>query len=189
MSINAKLRFEVFKRDNFICQYCGKKTPEVILEADHIIPESKGGITELENLTTSCFECNRGKGASLLDVIIKGKDIHAETILLAERERQLAEYNLIREKIREREQEETELLRDYFTSLFNGYYGAFRNFPLFIIKKSLKSINRFDIMEYIDKAFFVTAKDSKGEDHHIAAAKYLAGILRNIARENDNGLG
>jgi 5-methylcytosine-specific restriction endonuclease McrA len=38
MAISKKLRFEVFKRDNFTCQYCGRETPEVILEADHVIP-------------------------------------------------------------------------------------------------------------------------------------------------------
>jgi 5-methylcytosine-specific restriction endonuclease McrA len=31
MAITKKLRFEVFKRDNFTCRYCGRKTPEVIL--------------------------------------------------------------------------------------------------------------------------------------------------------------
>src|SRR5258708_11812010 len=42
-----------------------KQSPEAILEVDHIHPESQGGLTELENLVTSCFECNRGKGARL----------------------------------------------------------------------------------------------------------------------------
>lgn len=58
----AKTRFEVFKRDGFICQYCGRRPPEVILEADHIVPKSKGGTDIIENLITACYECNRGKG-------------------------------------------------------------------------------------------------------------------------------
>ncbi len=60
-SISKKLRFEVFKRDSFICQYCGKVAPNVILEVDHIEPVSKGGSNDLLNLITSCFDCNRGK--------------------------------------------------------------------------------------------------------------------------------
>lgn len=56
-----KTRFEVFKIDGFTCQYCGRKSPEVILEADHIVPASKGGKEELGNLITSCRDCNRGK--------------------------------------------------------------------------------------------------------------------------------
>ena len=98
MSVSLKLRFEVFKRDNFTCQYCGRKTPEVILELEHVIPLSKGGSDDFDNLTTSCFECNRGKGKSLLDTVLKDKDIHDETMLLAEREYQLAEYNYLKKK-------------------------------------------------------------------------------------------
>jgi len=60
--LSNKLRFNVLKRDNFTCQYCGRKPPEVILEVDHIIPISDGGETSLDNLITSCRECNRGKG-------------------------------------------------------------------------------------------------------------------------------
>jgi len=61
-----KLRFNVLNRDNFTCQYCGRKAPEVSLEIDHITPKSKGGINELKNYNTSCRECNRGKGDALL---------------------------------------------------------------------------------------------------------------------------
>jgi 5-methylcytosine-specific restriction endonuclease McrA len=43
--LSQTIRFEVFKRDAFKCQYCGKSAPEVTLEVDHIIPVSKGGWT------------------------------------------------------------------------------------------------------------------------------------------------
>ncbi|MBO8142015.1 MAG: HNH endonuclease [Firmicutes bacterium] len=60
------VRWKVFARDNFTCQYCGR-TPKkhgITLEIDHKIPVSKGGTNALENLVTSCSDCNRGKGAS-----------------------------------------------------------------------------------------------------------------------------
>lgn len=60
-SLSRKIRFEVFKRDSFTCQYCGCKAPDVILEVDHINPVAKGGKNDLMNLVTSCFDCNRGK--------------------------------------------------------------------------------------------------------------------------------
>jgi len=60
-SFSKKLRFEVFKRDSFTCQYCGKVAPNVVLEVDHIEPVSKGGSNDLLNLITSCYDCNRGK--------------------------------------------------------------------------------------------------------------------------------
>ena len=60
--ISKKIRFEVFKRDNFTCQYCGKSAPDVVLEIDHINPVKNGGDNNIMNLITSCFDCNRGKG-------------------------------------------------------------------------------------------------------------------------------
>lgn len=59
--ISKSTRFEVFKRDSFTCQYCGKSAPDVVLEVDHINPVSKGGDNDISNLITACFDCNRGK--------------------------------------------------------------------------------------------------------------------------------
>jgi hypothetical protein len=66
-TIPKKLRFEVFKRDSFTCIYCGRRPPEVVLHADHRIPEAGGGETTILNLVTSCLDCNLGKGATPLD--------------------------------------------------------------------------------------------------------------------------
>ena len=66
--ISKGTRFTIFKRDDFTCQYCGAKPPEVVLEVDHIHPVSKGGGSGENNLITACFDCNRGKGAGTLDV-------------------------------------------------------------------------------------------------------------------------
>ena len=60
-NLSKSVRFEVFKRDSFNCQYCGKSAPDVVLEVDHIIPVAKGGDNDLSNLITACFDCNRGK--------------------------------------------------------------------------------------------------------------------------------
>ena len=65
-NISVKKRFNVLKRDKYICQYCGLKAPDVTLEIDHIIPTSKGGSSIIDNLTTSCWDCNRGKGSILI---------------------------------------------------------------------------------------------------------------------------
>lgn len=60
---SKKLRFEIFKRDSFTCQYCGRKAPEVVLQCDHIEPAAEGGTADILNLITACFDCNLGKGA------------------------------------------------------------------------------------------------------------------------------
>ena len=64
-NISSKLRFDVFRRDKYVCQYCGACGPGVELEVDHVIPVSKGGTDNIDNLKTSCFNCNRGKGDNL----------------------------------------------------------------------------------------------------------------------------
>lgn len=59
--VSKELRFKVLCRDNFACQYCGRKAPDVELEVDHIYPVSKGGKAREDNLVTSCASCNSGK--------------------------------------------------------------------------------------------------------------------------------
>lgn len=59
--IGKRLRFEIFKRDSFTCQYCGAAAPDVLLEVDHLSPVSKDGDNDVLNLITSCQGCNRGK--------------------------------------------------------------------------------------------------------------------------------
>lgn len=66
MALSKSLRFEVFARDGFTCQYCGRRPPDVVLEADHLDPRANGGNDELTNLVTSCFDCNRGKAAKII---------------------------------------------------------------------------------------------------------------------------
>lgn len=63
MAVSKRLRFEVMRRDDFACRYCGKKAGESELHVDHVVPESLGGSDEASNLVTACIDCNQGKGA------------------------------------------------------------------------------------------------------------------------------
>lgn len=56
-----RVRNAVFLRDRFICQYCWKRVDKP--HCDHVIPKSRGGKDEIENLKTACPECNLRKGA------------------------------------------------------------------------------------------------------------------------------
>ena len=58
----AFTRFNVFLRDRFACQYCGR--PED-LTFDHVIPRSRGGRTTWDNVVTACAPCNLLKGGRL----------------------------------------------------------------------------------------------------------------------------
>ena len=66
---SLRLRWHVLQRDRFTCCTCGKTpalTPGVELHVDHILPWSKGGETELQNLQTLCSICNLGKSDLIL---------------------------------------------------------------------------------------------------------------------------
>ena len=56
-------RFNVFLRDKFSCQYCGSSNE---LTFDHLLPRSKGGKTDWDNVVTACSSCNVKKGRRLL---------------------------------------------------------------------------------------------------------------------------
>jgi 5-methylcytosine-specific restriction endonuclease McrA len=51
---------EIFRRDNYTCQYCGKTT--TVLTIDHVLPRHRGGQHSWENLVAACPTCNRRKG-------------------------------------------------------------------------------------------------------------------------------
>jgi len=94
MSIRPSVRFDVFKRDSFTCAYCGRRSPDVTLEVDHIIPVAEGGSDDPENLITACWDCNRGKGTTPLEVEPQAiPDLEERAELVRERERQLRIYH------------------------------------------------------------------------------------------------
>ncbi len=114
MALSVRTRFEIFKRDSFICRYCGKKSPDVVLEVDHIIPKAEGGADDEMNLITSCWECNRGKADVPLSLIMTGEEPHDKAIEHLEKQRQLAEYNTIIERDRHARHEEAWALIRYW---------------------------------------------------------------------------
>ena len=58
-------RENVFQRDRYMCQYCGKNFERRELNLDHVIPRDKGGRTVWENVVCSCIRCNTKKGNKL----------------------------------------------------------------------------------------------------------------------------
>lgn len=61
--ISKRLRFEVLRRDNHQCRYCGGTAPDVKLTVDHVIPVTLGGSDDPSNLVAACRDCNAGKGS------------------------------------------------------------------------------------------------------------------------------
>lgn len=54
-------RRTIYKRDENTCQYCGCKPGVIDLSIDHIVPKSKGGLTNWTNCVIACTSCNRRK--------------------------------------------------------------------------------------------------------------------------------
>ena len=68
--MTPQLREQILSRDKYECKKCGvskKNEKHLLLEVDHIIPISRGGITIESNLQALCWKCNRTKGARLDD--------------------------------------------------------------------------------------------------------------------------
>ena len=58
-------RHEVFRRDNYTCQYCGRKVPNLTI--DHVLPRHLGGKHIWTNVVTACSACNHFKGGRRLE--------------------------------------------------------------------------------------------------------------------------
>lgn len=61
MAVSRRVRFEVLRRDNHQCRYCGAAAPDVPLVVDHVVPVALGGSDDPTNLVTACQDCNSGK--------------------------------------------------------------------------------------------------------------------------------
>lgn len=65
-------RFEIYDRDSGLCHICGRHVPYDEYEIDHIVPVSRGGSSERNNLATSHMRCNRRKAARLIEEMVYG---------------------------------------------------------------------------------------------------------------------
>lgn len=70
-AMSPKLRFEILKRDRFRCRYCGASPEDSTLHVDHMLPVSKGGPLDPDNLAAACALCNIGK----FDVALSREDL------------------------------------------------------------------------------------------------------------------
>jgi len=140
-AISKKLRFEVFKRDSFTCQYCGAKSPDVILHVDHIKPVFEGGDNEMLNLITSCAGCNLGKGKrELSDATVIDKQ-REQLEDLQERREQIEMMFDWQKSLLDLEEYQTELAAEYWTQLSSG-------------KRSMTDVGKRDIKKLIIKHGF-----------------------------------
>lgn len=176
-SISKKTRFDVFKRDGFVCQYCGSHPPTVILEVDHIIAVAEGGDNNKDNLITSCFDCNRGKGANSLSSVPKSLAEKAKE--MKEREEQIEGYRKIMEQVLDRI--DRDMWRVAEILIPNSSETGFRIDWL----NSIKRFNeRLDIYEVMSAAEIAKSKSFYSEKKMFV---YFCGICWNRIKVIENG--
>lgn len=146
--LSKKTRFEVFKRDKFTCQYCGRMSPDVILEIDHIKPVAEGGTNEMINLITACRDCNRGKGKIKLSDSAELKKQQDQLAELAEKREQLQMMMEWRTELAGLQQEEVDAISDYWESA-NGSFSL-TDYGRATAMHYLKQFTLAEILDAID---------------------------------------
>lgn len=170
--IGKTVRFEIFKRDKFTCQYCGAHPPAVILEVDHIVPVAEGGGNEDENLVTSCFNCNRGKAARLLTAVPKSLADKAAEV--AEREEQLRGYTEIMAAKRDRVEAEVWSAFKYWRGQTKTTHNKFNSMKRFIFHLGI-----YEVLDAIDIAMASEISDSERE------WRYFCGVCWNKIKKDE----
>jgi hypothetical protein len=173
--LSKKLRFDVFKRDGFCCQYCGAHPSEtVVLEVDHVIPVAEGGKNDIDNLVTACFDCNRGKGAGLLSSV--PESLAEKANIAAEREAQIRGYYEILEAIKQRRDDELWSIADIFMERYAD--ESILRTRLASIQAFLERLSYYEVQEAMEIA--TRKMYNKGP-----AFSYFCGICwRKIKRAN-----
>ena len=120
-SIPKSVRFDVFKRDSFKCQYCGATAPDVLLEIDHIHPVSKGGTNDVTNLITACQPCNSGKSDKTLDENTTVTKARTQLEQLEERREQLELMMSWMEGLRDLKESALDRVAGYWHDLAPGF--------------------------------------------------------------------
>jgi hypothetical protein len=177
VTVSKSLRFEIFKRDRFTCQYCGRQPPQVILEIDHVVPSSKGGLENTNNLVTACFDCNRGKGAIPLGVQKIGELRREEIELFREKQEQVEAYEKFLLEQKEAEAKTIQELNEYWSSLCDNKYVLSEK-GLLSLSKFLKGLVPLEIKEAMD-----IAANRVSQDNMASRFKYFCGVCYNKIRE------
>lgn len=180
--LSKKMRFEVFKRDKFTCQYCGRMSPDVILEIDHIKPVAEGGKNTMLNLITSCRDCNRGKGKVLLTKNDEVKKQQKQIEELAEKREQMEMFMEWRNELADYENAQATKLSDYIGKV-SGYgcneHGKIR------LKKLINQFSFTEVVEAIDISYSTYFKSNNDKSWQKAFDK-IGGVCYNRRKQVEN---
>lgn len=181
VGISDKIRFEVFKRDKFTCQYCGRSAPDVVLHVDHIHPVSKGGTNDIVNLITSCRDCNLGKKDRLLTESDEVKKSMNELKDLQEKREQLDLLLKWKEESSQYAKYEVDSIYEYFISKYKYNKEEIdenRDRIKSWLLRQIKSFSPAEIIEAIDAG-------SMSYDNYKECLMKIGGICKNRREEKE----
>lgn len=169
-ALSKRQRFEIFKRDRFTCQYCGRKPPDVILQVDHIVPVSKGGDNSKVNLVTACRDCNVGKWDIDLETVIP-----AQKQAIEDGQEKLAQLKAFRKLIKAERAEQDQAVTTV-TDALADHLGEVGDSEMRSVRMFLGKLPLDDVLRAAD----ITA--SQGTNF-----RYFCGICWSKIREKDEG--
>lgn len=174
--LTKRMRFDVFKRDRFCCQYCGATPPAVILEVDHVVPVAEGGKNQIDNLVTACFDCNRGKSDRMLSDM--PQTLNLKMAAIVEKREQVKAF----EKLLKSERKYEESAIDSIESVFQEFFAGKVFTPSF--RESVRGFNQQLHADQVEFAMRRACSKKSGADD---AAKYFCGICWNIIKDRGYG--
>jgi hypothetical protein len=185
-AISKKIRFEIFKRDSFKCQYCGASAPETVLHIDHIKPVSKGGTNTITNLVTACAACNSGKSNTELSDDSTVKKQKRQLDELQERKEQLELMMKWEQELLCLETEKINAISAYWESQAKGYSLNERG-----LESLRKLVAKYPYDEII-KAIKIASQqyfklDKNGEDYAHESINYAWNKIPGIIKINLSG--
>ena len=143
--VGKRLRFEVFKRDSFKCQYCGRSAPEVLLHIDHIKAIANGGKSNITNLITACQGCNAGKSSIPLS---DSSAISKSMLQAAELQQRREQLELLMEwqsGLADIDREKTDMVASFWSELVNPFHLTERG--LTDLRKMLMQFGASSVLE------------------------------------------
>lgn len=178
-ALSKKMRFEIFKRDGFTCQYCGRQPPEIVLEVDHIVPVADGGMSDVMNLITSCRPCNQGKGKRRLDHPPQRPDADLAWLAM---QQEIAELRAYQDAKKERDallRDLIEALQDTWQDLTGAHWAPEDDILL-------RMLMRYS-PRTVEEALCVTALKYKRDGFRPMNGwhPYMWGVLRNMVGSSD----
>lgn len=157
--MSKKTRFEVFKRDKFTCQYCGRKAPDVVLRVDHVHPVAKGGDDDPLNLITSCFDCNAGKSDRTLSDDSAVATQRRQLERLQERREQIEMMMEWKRGLLSLQDEEAKAAAQFWETMVPGYHLT--DFGMIRLKKLIRKFGLDEVTEAMGVAS--TKLDDSGD--------------------------